>query len=182
MSSEITSNLTDLICQQNNDVSALDNDAVKEKKNELKLEKEKDFQTEHDAVCQLINEKEKRTLTAAQEKGASSWLSALPLQKLGYTLNKQEFRDAIFLRFGWEIKDTPVFCACGSKNSIDHILTCKLGGYVSMRHNALRDTEANLMKEVCRDVKVEPELIAIESDFVDGSDNDTAADRARLDI
>ena len=30
-SSQITSQLTDLICQQNNDVDALDNDAVKEK-------------------------------------------------------------------------------------------------------------------------------------------------------
>ena len=27
-----------------------------------------------------------------------------------------------------------------------------------MRHNALRDAEANLVSEVCRDVQVEPEL------------------------
>ena len=94
------------------------------------------------------------------------------------TLNKQEFRDAIMFRCGWEISDTPVFCACGTRNSVDHTLICKLGEYVSMRHNALRDTEAKIMQEVCRDVRIEPELITVESDFTDGTD----APRARLDI
>ena len=30
-----------------------------------------------------------------------------------------------------------------------------------MRHNALRDLEAELMEEVCRDVKIEPELLPL---------------------
>ena len=29
------------------------------------------------------------------EKGASTWLTALPLQEQGFTLNKQEFQDAL---------------------------------------------------------------------------------------
>ena len=36
-----------------------------------------------------------------------------------------------------------------------------LGGFVAMRHNNIRDFEAKLLKEVCRDVKVEPELLPI---------------------
>ena len=33
------------------------------------------------------------------------------------------------------------------------MLICKLGGYVSLRHNRVRDLEAELMKEVCHDVR-----------------------------
>ena len=36
----------------------------------------------------------------------------------------------------------------------------KKGSYVSMRHNAIRDVEAKLLKEVCTDVKIEPVLIS----------------------
>ena len=51
------------------------------------------------------------------------------------------------------------YCACKKPNSVDHILTCNLGGYVSMRHNFLRDTEARLMENVCKDVQTEPTLL-----------------------
>ena len=44
-----------------------------------------------------------RALKLNREKGAGSWLTALPLRSYGYSLNKQEFRDAICLRYGWQI-------------------------------------------------------------------------------
>ena len=34
-------------------------------------------------------------------------------------------------------------------------------GYVIMRHNALRNTEANMLREVCKDARVEPELLLV---------------------
>ena len=40
-----------------------------------------------------------RILDLASEKGASSWLTALPLKRFGFLLNKQEFHDAICLRY-----------------------------------------------------------------------------------
>ena len=73
----------------------------------------------------------------------------------------------------------PNVCACGKKNSIDHSLVCKKGGYVSMRHNALRNTEGILMREVCKDVQIEPVLIPTETDLQNGTN---MAERARLDI
>ena len=76
-------------------------------------------------------------------------------------INKQEFKNALCLRYGWKVPNTPFQCACGEKNSVDHTLNCKLGGYVNMRHNNIRDFEANLLTEVCKDVKVEPELLPI---------------------
>ena len=44
----------------------------------------------------------KYTIQLASEKGASSWLNALPLSKHGFDLTKTEFRDRIALHLGSE--------------------------------------------------------------------------------
>ena len=99
---------------------------------------------------------------------------------MGFILNKQEFCDAIALRYGWSIAGIPRFCACGAENNIDHTLTCKRGGYVIMRHNALRDLEGNLMREVCHDVQIEPGLLPANQEEMRAQTN--GAPKARLDI
>ena len=96
------------------------------------------------------NENLIRCLKLNREKGASSWLTVLPLQDQGYSLNKQEFKDAICLRYGWKISNTPLFCGCGKKNDVNHSLICAKGGYAYMRHNALRDLNADLLQEASR--------------------------------
>ena len=176
-SSGVTELLTNLICQQKTDITQLDKEKVIERKQELRNENENEIKNEFQIVSQMVDEKTKKLLLCAQEKGASSWLSALPIKKLGYSLNKREFRDAVSLRYGWQIPDTPVLCGCGSDNTIDHILTCKRGGYVSMRHNALRDIEGELLRNICKDVKIEPQLIPNQNENA-GSN----AEGARLDI
>ena len=176
-SSGVTEQLTNLICQQITDIMQLDREKVKERKQQLSTEKEIEIKNEFETISQMVDEKTKKLLLCAQEKGASSWLSALPIKKLGYSLNKREFRDAVSLRYGWPIPDTPAFCGCGGNNSIDHILTCKRGGYVSMRHNALRNIEGELMRNVCKDIKIEPTLIPTQNETA-GSN----VEGARLDI
>ena len=47
-----------------------------------------------------------------------------------------------------------------------------------MRHNALRDAEAQLMEEVCTDVKKEPVLIPTTAEITNGN----ISEKARLDI
>ena len=48
-----------------------------------------------------------------------------------------------------------------------------------MRHNQLRDLEAVLLRDVCKDVKIEPELLPIGNSSVDSSNT---AVKARLDV
>ena len=79
----------------------------------------------------------KYTIQLASEKGASSWLNALPLSKHGFDLTKTEFRDAIALRYTWEAKNTPVICPCGKEFSLTHALHCAKGGYTHLRHNEI---------------------------------------------
>ena len=65
--------------------------------------------------------KAKRAVELATGKGSSNWLTVIPLKELDYTgVNKKEFRDAIKLRYDWEITDTPMLCACNVQFSVDH--------------------------------------------------------------
>ena len=49
----------------------------------------------------------KRCVDLAKEKGASSWLSVLPLDDHDFSLHKGAFKDAICLRYGWKLPNTP---------------------------------------------------------------------------
>jgi hypothetical protein len=153
---------------------------LKETKAKVQIEKENNLKEKALQISETLSDRERRAFLTAQEKGASSWLSALPIKSLGYSLNKQEFRDAVCLRYGWKVKDTPNHCVCGENNSVDHALVCKTGGYVAMRHNALRDTEAMMMKEVSKDVQVEPGLLPVPTGVLPAGANVQAG--ARLDI
>ena len=44
-----------------------------------------------------------------------------------------------------------------------------------MRHNALRDLNADLQREVCKDVVVEPRLLPLDNEDVEGTSGDRAA-------
>ena len=86
-----------------------------------------------------------RAMDLAQEKGASSWLTSLPLEEFGFTLHKGAFRDAVALRYGWQPSYSPSSCACGSNFSVKHALSCPKGGFPTIRHNEVRYLTANLM-------------------------------------
>ena len=92
----------------------------------------------------------------AQEKGASSWLTALPVQEQGFSLHKTAFRDTLALWYGWLPTRTPSHCTCGCTFSVDHALSYPKGGFPSIRHNEVRDLTAELLTEMCHDVEVEP--------------------------
>jgi hypothetical protein len=175
----ITKSLTDVIFRQEKDFSNYEEEEVVREIRAVKAEKEERMKTELEAIKEQLNDKSKRILELAQESGVGSWLNASPIQSLGYCLNKQEFRDSVCLRYGWQIPNTPSHCQCKKKNDIDHTLNCKLGGYVIMRHNKVRDLEADLMREVCQDVRIEPELLPLDTNLIT---NGNRAEKARLDV
>ena len=73
-------------------------------------------------------------------------------------MNKQEFRDALCLRYGWQLSNVPDHCVCGSSFSVNHAMICRHGGLTFIRHNELRDLTASWLQDVCHDVAVEPPL------------------------
>lgn len=117
----------------------------------------------------------------AQEVGSSNWLTALPIKAKGFSLNKQEFFDALALRYGWHMDGLPQICSCGSPFNTNHAMFCKTGGIVVIRHDEVRDLTAQMLREVCHDVRVEPELLPIGGRSFTLRSVNTAED-ARLDI
>ncbi len=117
----------------------------------------------------------------AREKGASSWLTTLPLHEHGFALHKSAFHDALALRYGWTLKNTPNNCECGKVFSVEHAFSCAKGGFPILRHNEIRDLTASLLTEVCHDVRVEPELQPLTGEsFIYATAK--VQDGARLDI
>ena len=106
----------------------------------------------------MLPDKTQRAVDLACEKGASSWLTVIPLKDMDFDLNKREFRDAVRLRYDWPIPDNPSVCVCGSMFTVDHAMICQRGGLVIQRHNEIRDLKAELLDMVCYDVQVEPAL------------------------
>ena len=124
----ITKNLADAIIFQVKDFDNFDHNITVETTKQMKTFKEDGLREELDDILTHCTEDMKRDIQLAQEKGAGSWLTALPIKALGYTLNKQEFKDSIHLRYGWKIPNTPNFCHCNKKNDINYALICLHGG------------------------------------------------------
>ena len=70
--------------------------------------------------------------------------------------------------------------ACGVQFNVDHAILCQRGGFIIQRHNDLRDLEAELLRMVCNDVKVEPVLQEVIGETLNHGAN--KAPDARLDI
>ena len=174
----ITQSLAEVIRNQDTDLSNYDEKDTIDRTKAIKLQKEEKMKSKYDELLTVVDGKTKRMLELAKEKGAGAWLSANPIKSLGYVLNKQEFRDSICLRYGWKIPETPAYCQCGKKNDLDHTLSCPNGGYTYMRHNCIRDLEGEFMKEVCKDVKIEPELLSVRENDMSGN----TKLKARLDV
>ena len=96
----------------------------KEKHTSFTLKQEKDKKNVailSDLRSRMTREKI-RGNDVAQLKGASAWLTALPVKDEGFVLNKREFFDALALRYRWQIKRLPQFCACGKRFDMDHTM------------------------------------------------------------
>ena len=144
---------------------------------ERKLERYRLLQED---VKEVVSDKQFKLLELASEKGASCWLTSLPLKEFGFRLNKQEFTDALCLRYDMRLKDVPRRCECGNEYNISHCLTCKKGGFIHMRHDAVRNSVHDLVKGVCKDVKIEPPLLPLTGETLPEGSN--IKDNARSDV
>ena len=176
---EITKKLKSSIKQQNRQYDP--DEQMSKIKNKIKSEKVRKHKYELANIVNELTDHQKQLNLINQEAGASSWLTTLPIKDEGYVLHKQLFWDLIRIRYGWELSRLPENCECGSKFTIEHALSCKKGGFVSIRHNSIRNITATLLKEVCHDVRVEPNLTKLTGEeFSEKTAN--LRDEARSDV
>ena len=157
----VTEDLTNAIYNQRTEYTS-DVEKLARLKSEVTKKREEYYQLKRTEIMQTVSITQKLQIDLASEKGASSWLTALPLKAFGYVLNKQQFTDALALRYNFNIKNSARKCTCGETNTVNHLLVCKRGGYVSLRHNSLCDVIAEMLRNAdCKDVKTEPQLLPI---------------------
>lgn len=100
-------------------------------------------------------------------KGASNWLTAVPLECHGFVLHKGAFLNALCLRYGWMPEKLPTKCECGGAFSINHALNCPNGAFPTLQHNEVRDFTGKLLAKVCSVVTLEPDLQTFEGECLD---------------
>jgi hypothetical protein len=125
------------------------------------VDKENDaaHQAKLDDLMKRVPESLVSSIKIAIEKGASSWVTAMPSYEHGTVLHKSEFVDALYIRYGWTPPDLPANCACGAAFDVTHALTCPLGGFRGIQHNEIRDVLAQGFREAGHiSVEVEPKL------------------------
>ena len=87
------------------------------------------------------------------------------------------------MRYGWQLERLPANCERGVTFSTQNALSCKKGGFVSLRHNQLRNITAKWLvnqRECCKDVRIEPMLQPLTGESSPLRSNTT--DEARLDV
>ena len=136
-------------------------DETKRLKIQIKKEKSELFQERQLQYAESLSEDSALLAKEACLKGASLWLTTLPLEEHDFILSKQEFADAIHLRYNLPIVGVPKHCPCGCLNDTNHALTCLKGGYTHLRHNKIRDITGKLLEEVCFDINLEPKLLPL---------------------
>ena len=146
----------------------------------VRHEKEERYRAQLEDLRSRMTFEQIRANDLAQVKGASIWLTALPLAREGYVLHKREFFDALYLRYRWELKYLPRSCACGNVFTVDHALSCLKGGFIHCRHDEIRDLLTVALDEVAYDVTTEPALAPLSGEVLPLSAN--SADDARVDI
>ena len=180
-SKEITRELYENVIKQNKDFQ-IDSEKTKTIKNELKRRKISNYKNKLEELRNSMNEKMKRCNDISNETGSSNWLSVIPMREFNYVLNKQQFWDSIRLRYGWPIPGLPVSCSCGEGFSVQHAMSCKKGGFVTLRHNEVRDITATLLSDLCKDVEIEPSLLTLNGEQHTMRKTAKTNDEVRLDI
>jgi hypothetical protein len=177
---EITTPLQKEIISQNRGCMADDNQ-IRTAKAKVKQRKAKNNLKILNKIIESQSNERTKQIEINLEKGASVWLTTLPLKDEGFQLDKQSFWDLMKIRYGRQLSRLPERCACSAPFNLQHALSCKKGGFVSNRHNTIRDTTACLLRQVCRDVKVEPNLLPLTGETLqERTANRT--EEARLDI
>ena len=136
----------------------IDSEEIKKRKNIVKTEKLTRDETTVNNIKSSLSSQQKRILDCVSELGASNWLTTLPIKKYDFYLDKQSFRDAIYLRYDIMLPKLPINCVCGAAYTVNHALSCPRGGFNIIRHNEIRDLTGDLLNIICNDVEIEPKL------------------------
>ena len=80
---------------------------MKKLKSKFKSEKSKMYREKLDKIMEQSTEKNKKLLEINCERGASLWLSTLPIKDKGFQIDKQSFWDLLKIRYSHQVDRLP---------------------------------------------------------------------------
>ena len=104
---------------------------MEERKREVNAQRRAAAKSRIDRIDESLPPDLLQAVQQTRDKGASSWLNAIPMEEHGLPLNKQEFRDSLFLRYDLPLPNLPSYCACGEVFTVNYALACKKGGFIA---------------------------------------------------
>ena len=111
-SEKVTAPLVAIISSQDQ-TQEVDDAEINTVKKDLRASNRQRSEEEANIIYSQLTPQMKRQIDLAKERGASSWLSVLPLSDQGFHLHKGEFGDALCLRYGWTLPNTQNLSNCG---------------------------------------------------------------------
>ena len=135
-SRKLTKKLTSLTIEQEHNYTVSEEEIKKIKSKIQKKRKEKQQRT-LSSLRDKMSCMEIRLDDIAQELGSTNWLTVLPIKRLGFNLSKSDFWDAVRLRYGLPLKRLPSNYACSEPYKVQHAISCKKGGFVTLRYDEL---------------------------------------------
>ena len=175
---QVTAPLAAIIALQGDELPS--REQVEKAKSLMREQKAESAESKKERIDSTIQGDTMRIIQQSRQPGTSNWLSALPLSSHHLNLNKGEFRDACALRYSKHLTGLPSVCVCGQPFNVTHAMNCKQGGFISARHDNIRDFEARLLAQVCKDVEVEPPLQPLSNEHLPRGANKRSD--ARLDV
>ncbi len=176
----VTKNLVDTMRTQRSSEN-YNEDVFTQELNQVLQQRSAGYKDCQENLLKTLDKHTSRLLEQASEAGSSNWLSCLPLKRYGFILSKSEFRESLRIRYGKDLTGTPSNCACGSKFDVTHALNCPRGGFITIRHNEVRDFLAQMISQVQNDVETEPHLQPLDGEQL-SLRSALVGDQARPDI
>ena len=84
-----------------------------------------------------------KLLESSTEPTVYNWLTTIPLMEHDFYLKKTTFWDSIRICCDIPLKYLPSACVCGQIFNLEHGLSCKKSGFITLSHNELRDFAGN---------------------------------------
>ena len=75
-----------------------------------------------------------------------------------------------------------VSCSCGEDFNVQYTMPCKKGGFVTWRHNKVRDITAAILSDIHKDVKLQASLLTLNGEEQTISKTAKKIDEVRLEI
>ena len=175
----LTQNLCNKILQQDRKYKS--DDIVKDIKSKISTSRKNRNEEILQELRKNMSQHQQRLNDINQEPGASSWISTMQLETEGYVLNKQLFWDLVRIRYGWELNKLPENVHVAPILIYNMRFHVKKGGFISIRHNQVRNITASLLNETCKDVRIEPTLQKLTGENLQAR-TANVSDEARLDV